>query len=178
MKGGWSGRVIDTLFDLYKKTHSRVKVDGHLSGFIFDTVGVNQGGNASGLLFRKYMSDLSDYLHFEFGVVAGDLILAHLLWADDLVLLSDSISGIKKQLSGLQKFCSDNYMIINELKTKVMCFGCDEKIDIEFNGNKIEQVNKYKYVGCIIQSVTCAKSDVFVMNYDFLRDKARKALLP
>ena len=176
MKGGWSGRVMDTLHDLYKKTHSRLKVDGCLSEFIYDTVGVNQGGNASGLLFRKYMCDLSNYLRFEYGVIAGDLILAHLLWADDLVLLSDSISGIKKQLEGLQKFCADNHMIINELKTKIMCFGSDEKIDIEFNGSKIEQVSKYKYVGCIIQSINSVKSDVFVMNYEYLCDKARKAL--
>ena len=176
IRGGWSGRVIDTLQDLYKKTHSRLKVDGHLSKFIYDTVGVNQGGNASGLLFRKYMSDLSDYLHFEFGVIAGDLILAHLLWADDLVLMSDSLSGIKKQLDGLQRFCSDNHMIINELKTKIMCFGSNETIDIEFNGCKIEQVMKYKYVGCIIQSINSVRSDVFVLNYEYLCDKARKAL--
>ena len=176
MKGGWSGRLIDTLRDLYKKTHCRLKIDGELSDFIYDTIGVNQGGNASGFLFRKYMSDLSDYLHSEFGVVVGDIIIAHLLWADDLVLISDTLSGIKKQLSGLQKFCSDNHMLINELKTKIMCFGSKDKIEIKFNGYLIEHAVKYKYVGVIVQSVHCAKSDVFSLNYDYLCDKARKAL--
>ena len=175
IQGGWSGRVIDTLQDLYTKTHSRLKVDGHLSEFIYDTIGVNQGGNASGLLFRKYMSDLSDYLHSEFGVIAGDIIIAHLLWADDLVLMSDTLAGIKKQLKGLQNFCSDNFMIINELKTKIMCFGCNDPIDIKFNGHRIEQVEKYKYVGCIINRIKNVKSDVFSLNYDYLCDKARKA---
>ena len=176
IKGGWSGRIIDTLHNLYSKTHCRLKVKGELSDFIFDTIGVNQGGNASGLLFRKYMSDLSDYLHHEFGVVAGDIILAHLLWADDLVLFSDTLDGIKKQLMGLQSFCSDNHMIINELKTKIMCFGSKDPIHIEFNGSVIEHVDKYKYVGCIIQCVHNVNSDIFGLNYEYLCNNARKAL--
>ena len=69
---------------------------------------MNQGGNVSGLLFRKYMADLSNYLDKEFGVVIGNTILAHLLWADDLILISDSIHGLRKQLKGLTKFCSKN----------------------------------------------------------------------
>ena len=55
MKGGWCGRVIDTLRDLYNKTHFKVKHNGNLSPPILQSIGVNQGGVASGLLFRKYM---------------------------------------------------------------------------------------------------------------------------
>ena len=49
MKGGWSGRVIDTLRDLYSKTCFRVKRDGKLSPDIPSLTGVNQGGVASGI---------------------------------------------------------------------------------------------------------------------------------
>ena len=31
-------------------------------------IGVNQGGNASGLMFRKYLADLSEYLSDAVGV--------------------------------------------------------------------------------------------------------------
>ena len=55
MKEGWHGRVIDTLRNLYTKTHFRVKRNGKLSAPIASTLGVNQGGVASGLLFRKYL---------------------------------------------------------------------------------------------------------------------------
>ena len=50
------------------------------------------------------MADISDYLKNEFGVVIGDNILAHLLFADDLILISDSFKGIRMQLNGLSKF--------------------------------------------------------------------------
>ena len=69
------------------------------------------------------MSDLSDYLRNEFAICIND-IHAHMLWADDLILVSDSSYGLQKQLDGLQRFWSRNMMIENDLKkTKVMVFG-------------------------------------------------------
>ena len=53
MKGGWSGRVIDTIQNLYSKTQFRNKRHGKLSIPISSLLGVNQGGIASGLLFRN-----------------------------------------------------------------------------------------------------------------------------
>ena len=123
MSLGWQGKIIDTLRSLYNKTHFRVKYNGYLSSPIMDSMGVNQGGNASGFLFRKYMANLGNYLRQEFGVVMGDNILAHLLWADDLILFSDTPEGLQKRLDGLMRFCSKNQMIVNELKTKCMAFG-------------------------------------------------------
>ena len=60
-----------------------------------ENLGVNQGGNASGLLFRKFLSDLSDYLLAEFGICISTEISAHLLWADDLILMSDTEHGLQ-----------------------------------------------------------------------------------
>ena len=74
---------------------------------------MNQGGVASGLMFRKYMADLDMFLNNEFGVCIGELIIAHILWADDLILMSDSIDGLQHQLNGLFKFCSKNLLIVN-----------------------------------------------------------------
>ena len=51
-------------------------------------------------------------------VCAGDLIIPHLLWADDLVLFFESENGLQRQLYGLQRFCENNLMIVNNLKTK------------------------------------------------------------
>ena len=165
LNSGWSGRLLDTVRDLYSKTSFRFKFDGLVSENIPNSLvsenipnslGVNQGGNASGFLFRKYLSDLSAFLFDKHGVCIGDSILAHILWADDLVLFSDSISGIQKQLDGLFSFCSKNMMIVNELKTKMMVFGNGAKADIFFNGNLLKWVDQYKYLGNIISSIKTA----------------------
>ena len=108
INSGWSGRLLDTVKDLYSKTSFRFKFQGEISSNIPNGIGVNQGGNASGFLFRKYISDLGDFLNNHVGVCVGDTILSHLLWADDLILFSDSLGGIKKQLDGLFAFCAKN----------------------------------------------------------------------
>ena len=94
IRNGWKGRVIDTIRSLYKQGHFRVKCAGKISPPILNQLGVNQGGVASGLLFRKYMQDISEYLSKEVGVCVSKEIVVHLLWADDLILFSDSAEGL------------------------------------------------------------------------------------
>ena len=105
IKSGFHARVFDTLRSLYKKTNFRVKIGGKLCSLIKDEHGVNQGGNASPTLFRKYLADLGEYLSEHVGICVSDNIIAHLLWADDLVLLSDTAAGLQTQLDGLLQFC-------------------------------------------------------------------------
>ena len=176
MSFGWKGRVIDTLRHLYQNTQFRIKQNGKLSLPIRNTIGVNQGGVASGLLFRKYMSDLACYLDNAFGVCINDHILAHLLWADDLILFSDSPEGLQRQLNGLFQFCSKNKMIVNETKTKIMAFGSNKRNDWTFNGKRIDITESYKYLGNIFRETKRCSQDVFSANYDYLLDKARKAI--
>ena len=85
-------------------------------------------------LFRKYLKDLDDYLKKTAGVYINETILAHLLWADDLILFSDTEKGIQKQLDGLKEVCEINRMIVNETKTKVMTFGKKNNCNVYFNG--------------------------------------------
>ena len=176
MKQGYLGKVIDTLRSLYRKTHFKVKCNGMLSPPILDQLGVNQGGNASPTLFRTYLADLGEYLTKHVGLCISDTIVAHLLWADDLVLISDSEQGLQKQLDGLQKFCSKNLMIVNELKTKVLVFGSQLKANVHFNGKHIEQVENYKYLGNILTTVQSHKGYIFSNNYDYLSGQSRKAM--
>ena len=177
IKSGLHGRVINTLRSLYNKTCFRVKHGGYASESIHQVVGVNQGGNASPIIFRKYMSDMRDYLDENTGVVLShDEILLHLLWADDLILTSTSIRDAQSQLDGLSKFCSKNKSIVNAIKSKCMIFGQMESAELYFNGDALERVNEYKYVGNIVRSVTRAHCDVFAANYEYLYDKAKRSI--
>ena len=175
MRSDWSGRVIDTLRSLYSKTKFRLKCSGMLSPAILNEIGVNQGGVCSGLLFRKYVADLEQYLMSEMGICIDETIIGHLLWADDLILFSDTITGLQKQLDGVMKFCSHNRMIVNESKTKFMQFGKRKNLEVYFNGSKIDEVLEYKYLG-VIRAIQQAGQDIFLCNYQYLCDQAHKAI--
>ena len=176
MKNGWKGKVIDTFRSLYDKTHFRVKRNGKLSPVILNNIGVNQGGITSGLMFRIYMSDLSEHLSKQFGIVVSNDIIMHILWGDDLIIFSDSVDGLQKQLNGLQKFCSQNKIIVNETKTKSMGVGMAGQFTVYYNRNVINQVEEYKYLGTIIRPIKRWNQDVFYKKYSFICDKSRKAI--
>ena len=62
IKYGLHGRVKNTMRSVYNRTCLCVKHGGTASRSIRQVVGVKQGGNASPIIFRKYMSDMKDYL--------------------------------------------------------------------------------------------------------------------
>ena len=161
IKCGWHGRVIDTLRSLYAKTSIRIKRNNQVSSPFPNTIGVNQGGINSGLLFRKYLSDLSSYLNHECGICIGGDILLHMLWADDLILVSETASGLQKQLNALQVFCKHNYMSANESKTKFVVFGKHKPVAISYDRKEIEQVQHYKYLVVLINATATINSDIF-----------------
>ena len=175
-KSGYKGRVIDTIFDLYKKTSFRLKINGKISDPISENIGVNQGSISSPFLFKEYLSDLKHYLDNSTGVCIGDEVLVHALWADDLYMVADRPSNSQKQLNCLSQFCSPNHMIVNEVKTKFMVYGASQGVKLYLNGNELEQVDKYKSLGTILNSIKTLKGDIFMNNTDYLNSKARSAI--
>ena len=122
------------------------------------------------------MSDLHNDLCAEVGVCMGTAIILYLLWADDLILIANTVKGLQKQLDGLKKFSADNHTIVNEIKTKCMAYGNVEPFAVYFNGKPIEQVTRYKYLGNITKAIRIPSEDIFGDNYTYLCDQARKAI--
>ena len=93
------------------------------------------------------------------------------------ILLSDSVNGLQKQLNGLFCFCSDNMMIVNEMKTKVMVNDpANRNFSLKFNGKTLDIVDQYKYLGNITKSIKTWNGDMFGANYQHLCNKARQAI--
>ena len=176
MKNGWKRKATDTFRSLYDKTHFIVKRNGKLSPVILNDIGFNQRGITSGLILRKYMSDLSEHISKLFGIVVSNAIIIHILWSDDLIIFSDSIDGLRRQLNDLQKFCSENKIIVNETKTKYMGFGMAGQFAVYYNGNNIRQVEEFKYLDTITRPKKNGIKMYFTKKYSFICDKSRKAI--
>ena len=128
-------------------------------------------------VFRKFLADLIDYLKTECGiVVSSDTILLHLLWADDLILVSDTPQGLQTQLDELYEFCKKSHMIVNEIKTKVMIFGKREEFKFMYNSKELDVVKNYKYLGVIFQSISRCDCNLFHDAYLHVACQARKAM--
>ena len=169
-KCGLEGRTIRILRNMYSKIRARVKVNNYLYKWIEDLCGTNQGGPISPDIFRYMLVDLKDFLASECGIVINENeILLHLLWAD-------SSGGLQRQLDGLFKFVSAYQMIINELKTKIMIFGTDQRhFSFMFNNKTIGIVEEYKYLGCIFNSCINNRGNMFKEMITYSADKGLKA---
>jgi len=88
LQRNYDGKIIRILYDMYQKTKSKVCVNGSLSSFLVDTLRVNQGGPNSPDTFKDFLADMGDYLSAHCSLVNSEqLLLLHLLWADDLILI-------------------------------------------------------------------------------------------
>ena len=72
-----------------------------------------------------------------------------LLYADDLILMSESASGLQKQLDALASFCEQRQLTVNLSKTKVVVFEARQSDVCYFvlSGAVVERVESYKYLG-------------------------------
>ena len=67
--------------------------------------GVRQGGLLSPLLFNTYMNDLSVRLSkLPIGCCAGDMVINHLMYTDDIALLAPSAKGARRLIDVAYKY--------------------------------------------------------------------------
>ena len=130
---------------MFSKAECRVKWDSCISEILKSEFGVLQGGMLSPKLFTEFLQDISKSFDQGEGIPVDTLIIIYLLFADDLVLFSDSANG----LTALYKYASLWHIIVSIPKTKVLIFNTQHtsECDSFYYGDDIIGKNeKYKYL--------------------------------
>nr|CAJ38812.1 putative origin recognition complex subunit 3 protein [Platynereis dumerilii] len=166
--------MLKLLMDMYAKAKCRVKWKGKVGKEIESEYGVLQGGIMSPNLFTEYLTDLNKYLDVSQGITIGDNIVTHLLYADDMVLCSESAKGLQILINGLYTFCTKWHLILSINKTNVMVFRKKREIvnfQFKYGVDEIAITDNYKYLGVIFSS----RGAMFKNNVSHLNEKARNA---
>ena len=145
---------------------------------IFTSIsGVFQGECLSPFLFSMFINDLCEFLQGTdgVGVVLEELFLTALLFADDMVILSQSRDGLQKGLNALKDYCDKWGLEVNIKKTKCMAFkkgGRIGKLDKwTYNGKELETVGAFQYLGFVFGS-----SGKFAKAFENIKNQSYKAL--
>jgi hypothetical protein len=171
-KNGKGGKLLKVIQDMYSKTRSHIKLNGVITDAFEESIGVAQGGVLSPYFFVQFLSDLHDYLDKSSGIRLGDdEILMHLLWADDLILLSTSSSDLQNQLDNLAHYSSLWRLIVNIIKTKILVYGDKDPPIFHLGNNVIDTTTQYQYVGCIFSD-----QQGFQANIEHIKKQASKAI--
>ena len=121
-KAGIRGKIYQVIKSMYDGSQAKVKCRHLMSDPINITKGVHQGNVISPLLFNIFINDLSDDIIDLKAPILCDTRISHLLYADDLLLLSTSESELQQNINQVNEFCSRWGLSINPDKSKIMIF--------------------------------------------------------
>ena len=121
-----SGRVLTSLQSMYAADKACVFTKDGPSDIFDCSIGVKQGRPLRPLLFSLYLDELDTLPEEASGETncprLAELLIAILLFADDIALFLYTTNGLQRQLDILQAFCSDRGLKVNVQKTKTMVF--------------------------------------------------------
>ena len=107
---------------MYDITKVSVHLSRGITKFFPSNVGLKQGCNMSPILFSLFINDINEIFDVRFcrPVTLGNIKLNNLLYADDLILISETRTGLQSCLDNLQAYCQKWKLTVNNKKTKVM----------------------------------------------------------
>ena len=112
-------KVYGIIKNMYQQTVASVKVNKNVSEHVVIERGVKQGDSLSPTLFNIYINDLPDIFDDSCKpVMLEKLSLNCLMFADDILLLSESAEGLQNCLNKLNDYCNKWQLSINIKKNQ------------------------------------------------------------
>ena len=139
---------------------------GNVTSSVFTVSnGVRQCGVLSPYLFNVYMDGLSTTLNTcQTGCYSGVSKVNHLMYADDLVLLSPCTVGLSRLLKCCDDYAVSRDIVYNVSKSCVLICSPNKTVTdpvFYIQNNIIERKTKAKYLGHIISDDMSDDADVF-----------------
>ena len=150
---GVDGKDIKIIRNLYWDQTASVRIMNELPEDIRIQRGVRQGCVASPTLFNLYTEKIFRHIINMKGVNMGGTNYNNLRYADDTALLAGNEMELTELTSKINEVGKQFAMKINIKKNKTMVVSKEPnspKINIAINGQQIEQVTYYMYIGSLI----------------------------
>ena len=180
LRGGVSAQFTKLIKDMYSRLQMCVSLQSGISYPFQSKVGLKQGCNLSPLLFNIFINDLSNKIISGCNIdidapLLNDTPIGSLLYADDLVILSESPQGLQNSLNLLDDYTKEWFLEVNPTKTKCLTFSRGRKTVSDFNFNlgeiPLKTCDSYCYLG-----TTFTRSGSFKVASEALNDKAIGAM--
>jgi hypothetical protein len=147
-----TGKFYNLIKSMYNNVNLCVRLENNERTEYFKSeVGIRQGDNLSPNLFKIILNDLPKRLAESDTkpVNINQCDITCLMYADDLVLLSETAEGLQSSIDKTVSYCLDFGLEVNISKTKAMLINNKMATPESFNINGIiiENVNSYKYLG-------------------------------
>lgn len=142
----------------YANQKNHVRWAGALSDEYKLECGVRQGGLSSPLLFNLYVNQLVERLSStHVGCYIDGVCFNNISYADDIVLLSPTIRGLRRLLSICEEYAASHGLLYNSKKSEILVFKSGKYQPthvppVYLNGLALKKVESFKYLGHIVTS--------------------------
>ena len=168
---GVGGKLLNAVKSLYALSKACVRVGSEVSEWFLVKVGLRQGCVMSPWLFNLYIDGVVREVYTKVLGRGLELIedgermweLSQLLYADDAVFVADSEKKLQRLVTEFGRVCERRKLKVNIDKSKVMCCmreGEDARMNVILNGQVLEEVSHFKYLGSIIAANGGVEEDV------------------
>ena len=161
-KVGLSEKIVNIVKSMYVDTKARYRLGSLETDWVKSERGVRQGCILSPTLFSLYTEELSVRVRrMNAGVKIGEDKIGILLYADDVVVLSESAEEFQKILDVVGEYEKDFGVKFSGEKSKVMIVNRSEKdsdIAWRLGGRELQEVEEYKYLGIWVSTKGCERS--------------------
>ncbi|KAL0832588.1 hypothetical protein ABMA28_000786 [Loxostege sticticalis] len=145
---GIQNSYVNIIKNIYSESKARIRLESIGETFPIEK-GVRQGDPLSPKLFTAVLEQLFRKLDWgHLGLNINGTRLSHLRFADDLVILEEDPITLESMIQTLVDRSREVGLEMNTSKTKMMTNSIP--IDITINGQKLEYVKEYVYLGQII----------------------------
>ena len=177
IKLGLRGKILNIIRSMYSSVKSRVKYCNEIGNEFYCSLGVRQGECLSPLLFSLFLNDIEEQF-IRSGIEGVDVDMFKvflLLYADDIVIFSNSAEELQKGLDLLSEYCAKWKLKINESKSNVMVFRkgglLPRNLKFYYEGVQLEIVKKFRYLGVVF-----TPGGSFTETQNTLAGQAQKAI--
>ena len=151
---GLSTKFIHLIKSMYEDLQLSVKLSDGVTPFFDTLLGVRQGCNLSPLLFNLSVNDIFQELKDNScqPIKLQQKDINCLMYADDLLILSETEAGLNNSLQRLGKYAKRWKLKISQKKTKIMVFnkqGRSIDLKLKVDNLVIESCKKYVYLGIV-----------------------------
>ena len=162
-KWGYGGELLSLIKSLYRNTSTTYKLGNIETKSLPVRVGLKQGCVLSPLLFSLYIMELGKRLEQSgLGAEMNGTKIPALFFADDIVLIGEDCKQLKQLLNMTAEFGEERKLVFNPSKSKIMVnwreplsrmkwkLGSDYIREGTRHTVKLEEIDKYKYLGVVI----------------------------
>lgn len=154
------GDLISAIKSAYHEAKGVVRINGKESEAFCIERGVRQGDSLSPLLFIIFMDEIHKICKRRTAWTAigkwnlRTILVQSLLYADDIVLITDSQEKMQEALTEWQEELLRKGMVINTSKSKILVLSREEPEEVHLicNGETLEVVPEFTYLGTVISS--------------------------